>query len=351
MESDFFAFELVVKRNEIIQGHYRLSATAQKMAAAVLSRVNPMDSKLPAYHFSSAEMLRILGVTKAHYYQKVDEITDELARIVIRHKSKDGNEIIKSNMFLRSKYFKKDQSLLFEFHPDMKPYIIDFAGNFTQYQLQQIQRLRSRFAIRLYELLRKHHPISTINTSSYCTYRLDDLKGILGVEKKQYLRFNNFRVNVLERSQKELQSVTDLIFNFEPIRQGRKVNGIRFTISHNTEDRLEGDRQDQAQGQPGLPEFPEKIRQIKSVLYALIPNFPEAIFPLVANQPDAVITDSLMVFAGKRTHGNIDNPVSYFLGILQKKTAEAEQVEKTQPKSTEEKLLDRSWADGLVFDD
>ena len=49
--------------------------------------------------------------------------------------------------------------------------------------------------------------------------------------EKAYSIYNNFKNKVILQAQKELAEKTDISFEFEEIKTGRKVTGIKFCIS------------------------------------------------------------------------------------------------------------------------
>lgn len=62
---------------------------------------------------------------------------------------------------------------------------------------------------------------------------LDDLKAMLGIGKEQYPRFKDFRKYVIEVCQQALEQYTDIKYTFEPIKRGRKIYALKFTITKN----------------------------------------------------------------------------------------------------------------------
>jgi len=343
--------DLVVKRNELIEGHYMLSATAQKVAAAVISKVNPKEKTVKPIRFTSVEIREIIGVTKQHYYKAIDEVTDDLGKVLIKHKDIKSGKVVKSNMFLRSIFDPADKTLVFEVHPDMIPYVIDFAGNFTKYQIKQIQQLKSKYAIRLYELLRKYHPIGSAKPASFCVIQLEDLRGIVGVENNKYTRFDNFRKNVLDRSAVELEKFTDLKFTFEAIRKARKVNAIKFAISHNCSFTADEDEDEIVkEGELLSADLPEIDPGIKAVIMKLIPGMGDAELQSLAIYDEAILTEAVVDFTRQCATGNIKKPVAYFVGIVKKKAKEAEsEANKDTSCSGVDDLMDTSWADKYQF--
>ena len=47
---------------------------------------------------------------------------------------------------------------------------------------------------------------------------------------KSYNRFPDFRRFVLEKAQSEINELTDITIEFDPIKTGRKVTSIKFII-------------------------------------------------------------------------------------------------------------------------
>ena len=147
------------KANELIEARYTLSAVAQKLAASTISRVNPKctDPILP-FQYTIAEMADISGVSEQVLRNKLSVYTKELKGIVIEIRDisspKDYRQL---SLYREFQYDNKEGMLRVHFEERLEPYIRKFSGNFTQYQLRQIQELPSGHSIRLYEILRMAH--------------------------------------------------------------------------------------------------------------------------------------------------------------------------------------------------
>jgi len=59
---------------------------------------------------------------------------------------------------------------------------------------------------------------------------LGELRQMLGLRNTQYEYYNDFKRTILEPSRKELKAKTDLYFEFDEIKHGRRVGAIRFRI-------------------------------------------------------------------------------------------------------------------------
>ena len=108
---------------------------------------------------------------------------------------------------------------------DMVPYLFDLKQKFTQYQLYNVLGMKSAFSVRIYELMKSYSFRHTI------IFELNELKELLMVEHvKSYVNYKDFRVKVLEKAQTEINELTDINIEFEPIKTGRKVTSIKFII-------------------------------------------------------------------------------------------------------------------------
>ncbi|WP_165773639.1 replication initiation protein [Zooshikella ganghwensis] len=331
--------ELVVKRNELIEGRYQLSAMAQKVAAALISRVNPHDSSLPKFKVTRKEAIELLCIDNNQYRRNMDKVTTELGKILIT--LDDGKKETKINMFLKSIYEKSDGSVTFEFHPDVEPYIRDFQLNFTQYQLSQIRELKSKYAIRLYEILRRRHPIHCDRAVSFYQIDINDLREMLGVEPNKYQVISNFKRKVIIVAAEELEEKTDLKFEAEYIRNGRKVGAIKFTIKHNEKFEALGD--DEALSAEILPENYDEA--VAAMLASAVPELPKDVVTLLASRLDAVAaSQAFLSYTKAKQAGKVKDPAAYFLGILKHQ-------EQQTKNSQEVDLDDTSWANRADFDE
>jgi plasmid replication initiation protein len=62
------------------------------------------------------------------------------------------------------------------------------------------------------------------------TIELEELKNMTGAKEKAYSIYNNVKSKVLMQAQKELSNKTDISFEFEELKTGRKVTALKFYI-------------------------------------------------------------------------------------------------------------------------
>ena len=95
---------------------------------------------------------------------------------------------------------------------------------YTSYKLVDILSLKSKYSIRLYEILKS-------NLYKKCIeIEIEELKKMLYANEKSYNVYQNVKNKVIMQAQKELKNKTDIAFNFTEIKTGRKVTSIKFYI-------------------------------------------------------------------------------------------------------------------------
>ena len=202
----------------------------------------------------------------------------------------------------------------------------------------------------LYELLRQFLPLrknvkqGKSNGLARDRPEYPELGAILGVREDRYRRFRDFRVNVVEVAQRELVEKTDLAFDFECLRKGRKVGAIKFIIRHNEQfesmpetDVLEGQQ------------LPESVDEgMLSMVKMLMPEITDQdALLLMTGYDKAFLTEALMDYSRAAVKGEIKDPKGYLVGILKKKRQEdpARHVNtRPQPKSSMTAAGPMAWS-------
>ena len=221
---------MVVKGNDLIQkNRFELSLTEQKTIAYICSMIQPMKTEESGfqleYEFNIREYCKICDISydsgKNYTFIKntLQKLSDRSMWVTI------GEEEVLCRWLAKARANKRSGIARIKLDEDLVPYLFDLKEQFTQYQLYNVLGMKSAFSVRIYELMKSYSFRHTIEID------LDKLKKLLMVEDvKSYNRFADFRRFVLEKAQSEINELTDIDMSFEPIKTGRKVTSIRFTI-------------------------------------------------------------------------------------------------------------------------
>lgn len=224
----------VVKGNELVQkSRFSLSLQEQKTISFICSMIKP--AQVPGsfqleYEFNIRDYCKICGIDYDNG-KNYAEIKSTLKRLRDRSmwlELDDGSETL-VGWLAKVTTNKRSGIAKIRLDEDLVPYLFALKQNFTQYELYNVLGMKSAFSIRLYEILKSY------SFQKVKTFELDELKKLLSVDAvKSYERFPDFRRFVLEPAEKEINELTDLKFSYEPIKKGRKVIKITFSIELKT---------------------------------------------------------------------------------------------------------------------
>lgn len=334
----------------------RLKLRDQKVVLAVVGQMSPEDEDFKHYQVTINELVALTGITSENLYRDIDKICLRLMSSVITIKE-PGNQkgFLMVTWFSHSRFYPDKGCVEFSVSPELKPYLLQVKNQFTTYSLNQVVHLKSTYSIRLYELLRQFLPVKGVNNGRSVAFReitVTDLREYLGVEKGRYSRFVDFRRYILDHCQKELAEHTDLKFEYTLIRAGRRINSINFKIEHN-EKFVEVENSDVAS--VAIRRREEASLAFLGGAECILSRIPDATNEEVllicsAYSKEVILEGLLDLIRAKASGGVKGSDINYYKGILKNKRREDQVAVKPAPKTTEEKLSDRSWAEGIDLD-
>ncbi|MGX2968514.1 replication initiation protein [Ursidibacter sp. B-7004-1] len=238
---------VIVKANSLIEASYRLSIDEIRILALTIGTMDSKSDK-KTFDFTVADFVREfpeVGIDNAY-----KQIQSAIKRIYDRSVVTENENKITHFRWVSSRtYFKKEGRFRIAMTDDVMPYLTQLKGQFTKYQLRNISSFNSVHAIRIYELCMQYKSVGEREIL------VDDLKKWLQVEDK-YSRYNNFKQWVLEPAISEINEKSDLLIFVEPIKRGRSIYSLHFTISPKPQ-KAQKDKSLTKSGRPKLPQRPQ----------------------------------------------------------------------------------------------
>jgi plasmid replication initiation protein len=224
--------QCVVKANIMIQkARFELSTMEQKTILYVVSKIEPTDTYIKVYIFDVQDYCRVCGLdyNNGGNYAYVKTIIKGLRDKSLWVKLDDGSETLCS-WVNKARINKRSGKIMIRLDDDIQEYLIGliYRNNYTQYEILNILPMKSRYSIRIYELLKSH----AFKEKKKINFDIDELKKQLTAEN--YQNFNNFRVKVLDIAVKEINEFTDLGVSYETEKKGKKVVKVIFKIKNCT---------------------------------------------------------------------------------------------------------------------
>ena len=257
---------IVTQSNELVEARYNLSLGEQRLVMAMIAQVQPGDKDFKPYRISIAEFAEFLGIDKGSAYRECKKLTKTLLSRVLE--IKEEGRLIQINWASSADYVDGSGEVVLCCDPLLKPYLLNLQRDFTSCKLDILMRFKSQYTLRMYTLLKQYLKLTEREIE------LGLLREIMGLRKDQYVEYNHFKSRILTHVQAELKAKADLYFEFDEIKNSRRVGAIRFHIRSNKliEATLGVDQQDVVVATiPALPAPTAKIASPQSELLLLIP--------------------------------------------------------------------------------
>lgn len=220
---------LVQKSNPLF-GLWRSELTlAQfKIMDAYLARINSHDPTHRTVRLDKGEIEQYLGVTRINTEDLRKRLAGLGTMVPIDDFSKPkGFRLI--SLFEKADCEQNENGIWqveLTCTPSARKYIFNAEGlGYFRYTLHTVICLRSRYSYILFQYLEK-------NRCMHLTWDtdVDELRTLLNANEDLYQDFKRFNDRLLKLCHKELNEKTDCHFDYTPVKKGRRVVAIRFTL-------------------------------------------------------------------------------------------------------------------------
>jgi len=221
----------VTKSEKLLSARYELGELALKLISIIYSNVKRGDKLGKDYQLRIADIAKLMGKTYGEIYNEMKMATKELLENPVYIENNNDNWLM-FNWISDAEY--KDGVISFTISKRLKPLIIDLQEKFLKYKLENILNLKGVYLIKFYEILkdwwgekggRNKGKVELVKSVA-------ELREVLNVPKS-YQYSSHFKKRILERAKKEFAEHTDIIFDYEEIKAGRKVSHLKLTIEPN----------------------------------------------------------------------------------------------------------------------
>ena len=189
----------------------------------MISLIDKDDEDLKEYSINLTEFAKILNISPQFLYQEADKITERLMGRILH--IQEGMKLIKLHWV--SLAIHERANLTVSFHPKLKPYLLQLKGAFTKCNLATLNKFKSMYSIRIYQLLYQYRNLGSR------MFEIAELKQIIGLNKDQYPAFEDFKRRIINPSKLELDKKAEISFILEKLKTGRKITHLKFVIIEN----------------------------------------------------------------------------------------------------------------------
>lgn len=301
-----------------------MSLAEFKILDTYLSRINSRQPEKRTVVFTKGELEKLLGVTKIDK-KNLEERICGLFQIV---KVEEEPGKFRNVGLFEEAYGEADEKGLWTVSLTCTAKAMKYVFNIEQlgylrYKLRCITGLTSRYTYVLFMYLESNR------FRKSWTVSVDELRMLLNCDQEEsYAAFKVFNDRILKRCQKELHEKTECRFSYAPVKTGRWVTAVKFTLetlADSIEAELPGQMSidDYDYNDPNaiyaevLPESltPEEIEALRTLAAPKVFWIPDGLTPRDCAVADYLRQKVVLMNASKTT---IHKPYSYLKAMIEK---------------------------------
>lgn len=215
--------EKIFEANAIARAQWATANVwVQRIAAVLINQINPADKNFkPAF----IRLNEIVGSKGGNSYALVRGIVEDLLSQKVVILSENGKDISGFNIFGGSVHYSHlTHTLKVGLNQELAPFYLALKKNFVAYGLNEFLSLPGVYHQSLYKYLKswESEPSKTVD--------INTLHKVLNSPKYLQKNYNEFDRRALRPAHKYINQCTTLEYDYEPLKSGRKVVAVEFTI-------------------------------------------------------------------------------------------------------------------------
>jgi plasmid replication initiation protein len=222
----------VTKSEKLLQARYDLNELSIKLIAILYSNVKRSDEVGKDYEIKIIDIAKLLNRNYGELYNEIkDSIEELMSKPVFIPDEDNSKNYIAFNWIADARY--KDGIITFTISKRLKPFVLDLQQRFLKYKLENILPLKSKYVIRLYEILKDWLELNNrYGNKTEKIVSVKEFRNMLEIPRS-YQYSSHIKKLILKKAQSEFETYTDIVFDFEEIKSGRKITHLKFLIKPN----------------------------------------------------------------------------------------------------------------------
>lgn len=232
-------------RNDFVKAIHpdRMDLKTMKLFRLVISQCRMSDTELYSYDFKVSDLGKALDIDSSNIYKDTEAMCLNMMQMVLKYGGgSPGKSWKMKHIFESCNYDSKTGTLTIKLHEEMADLVLRLSGQFTQIPVSSILMMKSKYAIRLYELIcgkmMSTKPYGDVSVSVQLS--LEEIRTATGTDKKKsYDQVGHIKQKVLlpaiqdiesATGYKDLKDCTGWKIIVTDIKHGRKVTGFNLEI-------------------------------------------------------------------------------------------------------------------------
>ena len=205
---------LVVKDNSLIDASFNLSLVEQRLMLLAIVEARELQSLTPdtPIEVKATAYRDQYKTDDSNAYSQLADATKQLFNRQFSYIDRyaDTDAVTVSRWVNEVTYVNDKGIVVMYLNRNVISMISRLEANFTQYLLEQVSEFKSKYSIRLYELLIKYRDIGVSKK-----FEIAELRSKLGLENNEYKAMSDFKGAVLDKAIKEISdTISHILFKF-----------------------------------------------------------------------------------------------------------------------------------------
>lgn len=172
---------------------------------------------------TAQEFAGVFNTELSNSYKTLRKACKKLMKTSVIIERPELNKITEINVCSKAEYNKREGSITISFTDHIMPYLAQVNNKFVLYNLKEIANFGSLYTTRLYELIKEYQETGWMLKS------VDQLREAFAIGNKLKL-YGDFKAKTFAHACQEINDNYDMGLRFEEIKQGRKVEALKFTF-------------------------------------------------------------------------------------------------------------------------
>lgn len=266
--SGVYENQTIIRSNALITAKYNSTLLENNITLLAIKKAQFQhdDYGRPVVTMSVNEIREISGRNDTSLYDSLKQAAKDMGGRYLLIEDEEKHSFNYISIINKAEY--ADGKFTITFTPEVLDYIDNLRKNFTKMELSILWGFSSRYAQKIYEILRIHSykippdnneyavriPLASLRLTVGCINPSDEhVKRIMSgdnpnfdkiesvAKDKKLMSFSDFKVKALIPAVRQINAISDIYCRFECERTGRggRVKAVIFFIRHNTQDILE----------------------------------------------------------------------------------------------------------------
>jgi Initiator Replication protein len=347
---------IAVQSNRFIEARYKESLTFWEsfLITKMCSMISPDDVDFKPYKIYIKEVIDFMGLPPGgNVYAYIMDAAKRLLdrKIIIGAMDEQGRrEIIETHIVTSVRRLlepPQDENIYvtLTFLPELKPFLLQLHKDFTKLDMEIYKRLKTASSIRLYHIFKSHlgkkqHKIQ---------FDLEELKEILGVVGK-YNQYAGFKMRVLDEARSRLADSTDVHFEYEEIKTGKKVTAINFLLNNSPTKALLPPSANEGANKPVTSDEEQEqlIFELSPIVVKKYGVSLKVFMGLAEAHTEGVIRQAIQVTEKAIKAGKVENIAGFFVEAVRGKYTDVKEQKKQTVLEQKKKIVEESRGEALI---